>query len=273
MIGVASLLIALAVGLVVTRVGTVALRSTGLSQATAHFQARSAFTGVGFTTAESEDIVTHPARRSIVLTLMLLSSAGVVTTLGSLLLSFGGSPGLRQAGVRALAIAVGVIVLWRVSESAWVDRHLSRVIERVLARFTDLDARDYVRLLDIAGPYSISEIRVDPGDWLEGRSIEDLALGREGVVVLGVHHGDGTYEGVPTASLTLRAGDTLVAYGVSSSLEELEQRRSGRPGDEAHERATTTHRASLRDAASRAAHPIAAGPGRTRRGAAVRREG
>jgi len=37
-----------------------------LSVEAAHFQARSALTGVGFTTSESELIVGHPARRRIV---------------------------------------------------------------------------------------------------------------------------------------------------------------------------------------------------------------
>jgi hypothetical protein len=67
--------------MVITRVATVALRTTALSYAAAQFQARSAFSGVGFTTTESEDIVSHPARRRVVLGLMTLSSAGVVTTL------------------------------------------------------------------------------------------------------------------------------------------------------------------------------------------------
>jgi hypothetical protein len=34
------------------------------------------------------------------------------------------------------------------------DEEVSRMIERVLVRVTDLDARDYVRLLDIQGDHS-----------------------------------------------------------------------------------------------------------------------
>ena len=43
-----------------TRIATVALQLTGLSKANARFQARSAFTGVGYTTSEAEDTVNHP---------------------------------------------------------------------------------------------------------------------------------------------------------------------------------------------------------------------
>ena len=116
MIGVASLLIVLVLALLITRVATVALRTTGLSHEAARFQARSAFSGVGFTTAESEDIVNHPARRRIVLGLMLLSSAGVVTTLGSLLLSFAGTSGYRQGAIRVAALVVGLLALWGIRE-------------------------------------------------------------------------------------------------------------------------------------------------------------
>ena len=61
MIAVATLLVLLVAALLVTRVATVALRATGLSEEAAALQARSAFSGVGFTTEESEDIVRHPA--------------------------------------------------------------------------------------------------------------------------------------------------------------------------------------------------------------------
>jgi hypothetical protein len=250
MLGIASLLVALTLALVITRVATVALRTTGLSHEAARFQARSAFSGVGFTTVESEDIVTHPARRRIVLTLMMLSSAGVVTTLASLVLSFADTSGFRQPAARLGVLVVGIGVLWQLGRSDWVEAHLSRLIERGLAKWTDLDARDYVRLLHIRDAYSVAEIGVDPGEWLEGRRIGDLEL--EGVVILGIHTADGGYIGAPTANTTLRRGDTVLAYGRADSLDELEARRAGTDGDRAHERARFLHRGVLdREAAER----------------------
>lgn len=59
-IGVIAFLIVLTLSLVITRIATVALTMTGLSSEAAEFQARSAFTGTGFTTAEAEKIVNHP---------------------------------------------------------------------------------------------------------------------------------------------------------------------------------------------------------------------
>jgi hypothetical protein len=245
MLGIASLLTFLGLALVVTRVATVALRSTGLSHESARFQARSAFSGVGFTTEESEKIVEHPARRNIVLMLMTMSGAGVVTTLASLLASFADLPSYRQGLLRIAALVVGLLVLWRISESRRVERRLSQIIEWGLARWTDLDVRDYVRLLHIDESYSIAEIRVDENDWLADRSIGELGLAGEGIVTLGVRHADGRYSGAPNDDTVLRVGDTVVLYGRTEVLDELQGREVGPAGDLAHERARAAHRRLL----------------------------
>src|SRR3954453_23059696 len=85
-----SVIVVVCVSLLVARVGTVALTLTGMSGESARFQARSAFFGVGFTTAEAESVVGHSVRRRIIMWLILLGNAGVVTTMGTLLLSFAG---------------------------------------------------------------------------------------------------------------------------------------------------------------------------------------
>jgi len=60
-VGIIALLTVLALSLVVTRIATVALAATGLSREAAQLQARSAFTGTGFTTAEAEKVVDLPS--------------------------------------------------------------------------------------------------------------------------------------------------------------------------------------------------------------------
>src|SRR3954454_5309008 len=91
MVALVSVLIIVLLSLLVTRVATVALSITGMSRESARFQARSAVTGVGFTTSEAEDVVGHPVRRRIVSAPMLIGSAALVTAVSSLILSFGGA--------------------------------------------------------------------------------------------------------------------------------------------------------------------------------------
>jgi hypothetical protein len=63
MVTLVSVLVVVLLTLLVTRIATVILVSTGISQESARFQARSALSGAGFTTNESETVVAHPLRR------------------------------------------------------------------------------------------------------------------------------------------------------------------------------------------------------------------
>lgn len=229
-----ALLIALAVvllSLLVTRIATIALALTGLSRESARFQARSAFSGVGFTTGEAESVVAHPVRRRIVLTLMLLGSAGIVGALASLVVSFGGAEsgeGARRAGL--LVVGLALIVL--LARSRWFDRTLSRLIGRFM-RGRGLDARDYARLLELAEGYTVAELQAQPGDWIAARTLGELRLREEGVVVLGIRRVAGDYIGVPRGTTTIEAGDTLVLYGREERLAELDRRPEDAGGGEA----------------------------------------
>ena len=113
-----------------------------LTMRTARFQARSAFTGAGFTTAESEKVFGHPLRRRIVMLLMLLGNAGIITAVSSLILTFVGRHGILSMGYKIVLLVTMVVVLWAVSVSKWVDRRLSHLIERALKRYTRLDVHD-----------------------------------------------------------------------------------------------------------------------------------
>jgi len=231
-----SLLVVVALALLVTRIGTVALTFTGLSRELARFQARSAFTGVGFTTSESERILEHPVRRRIIMLLMLLGNAGFIAAVSSMLPVFIDiESGGRQFLARLLILVSGLLLLWALSVSKWVDRWLSRIIEYALKRWTHLDVWDYSNLLHLATGYSVSEVEVEEGDWVADRNLAEIRLGDEGVQVLGIRRTDGKYIGAPTGKTVIHAGDTLVVYGKSEQLAELGTRRAGTTGDRAHE--------------------------------------
>lgn len=87
-IGIIALLTVLGLSLFITRLATIALTMRGLSSQSASFQTRSAFTGTGFTTRESEHIAKHTVRRRIIMLLMILRSAGLVTVIIAVILSF-----------------------------------------------------------------------------------------------------------------------------------------------------------------------------------------
>lgn len=245
MIAIATVLVVMLVSLLITRVATIALTLTGLSRETARFQARSALSGTGFTTGESESVVGHPVRRRIVMALMLIGSAGLVTVIGTLVLSFAGT-GDRQRVDRVALLLAGLTVLWLLARSAWVDRQLSSVIVRALQRWTDLDTRDFGALLHLSARYAVVELAVRDGDWVANRTLDELELRDEGVVVLGITVADGTWIGSPTFELTVRRDDRIVAYGSRSRLAELDRRQAGPEGDRAHAVAVDEHRQLVR---------------------------
>ena len=236
MIAIASLLLIVALSLLVTRVATVLLTASGMSRQAARFQARSAFTGAGFTTSESERVVNHPLRRKIIGWLMLLGNIGVVGAASTTILGFrGGAVG--GEGWRLLMLVVGLLVLVFVSRSRWVDRRLTAAVGRVLRRHTDLTGRDLDSLLSLSGDYTVQELAVNPGDWLAERTLAELGLRDEGLVVLGVVRSDGSYLGAPDGRTTVRPGDNVVLYGRTPRVRELDRRARGSEGDRAHARA------------------------------------
>lgn len=238
MFAVTALLLVVAISLLITRVATVILTASGMSRQSARFQARSAFTGAGFTTSESEHVVNHPLRRRVVATLMLLGNAGIVAAASSAILGFRGGA-FGNAWWRVLELVAGLLALVFVSRSSWVDRRLTAAISHLLQRYTDLPTRDLLSLLQLSREYAVSELAIGPSDWVAGRSLADLALRDEGVVVLGLTRADGRYLGVPTGRTVVASEDVLIVYGRADLLRELDDRPAGADGDLAHRAAVT----------------------------------
>lgn len=239
MAAILTLIVVLMISLIIVRVATVALTLTGLSRDLARFQARSAFSGAGFTTGESEQVVSHPVRRRIIMLLMLLGNAGIVTVISTLVLSLS-NPAAETGGLtsslwyRILIIIGGLVLLMLISQSAYIDRWMSRIIAWALKRWTTLDARDYANLLHLSRDYAVSELLVQPDDWLAGKTLIELRLNQEGVLVLGISRKGGGYDGAPRGQTAIEAGDTLLIYGREKTLADLDQRRIGPEGGHQH---------------------------------------
>ena len=243
MTAIATLLVVLTVSLLTVRVATVMLILTGLSLPLARFQARSAFTGCGYTTMESEQIVGHPVRRRIISTLMLLGNAGIVTTVGTLMAGLVAGNSTVPIWGRLLFLLVGVAGLWAVASSRVVERMVNRWTFKLLKKYTHLEVRDYANLMHLSGAYGISELRVGEDDWLAERALKDLRLTKEGVVVLGINRRDGSYIGAPKAETKAHVGDVMIVYGSGDRLKELDSRRADPKGWLKHVEAVADQRA------------------------------
>ncbi len=239
MAALVSVFVAISLSLLVTRIATEALTLTGLSRSSAGFQARSAFTGSGFTTDESEKVVNHPVRRRIIMWLMFLGNAGIITVVSSLVLTFISTDGFNDGLPRFLLLFLGIGLLWLVATNPAFNRFITRWVRVALRRWTDLDVRDYASLLHLKGDYQVMEIQVEAGDWLANKRLAELNLREEGIVILGIQRSDKTYIGAPHGSTCISAGDLLILYGRKLGLMELDTRGAGATGEQAHENAVT----------------------------------
>ena len=137
-----TLLFVLTFSIVAVRTGAVALRLTGMPEDVARFQARSAFTGAGFTTSESEAIVNHPVRRRIVSTLMVVGSIGLVSVVTTMVVSLVGADDAEGSMLRQLLWLAGVLLmLWCVALNPKADRVMCAGIAKLLERTHGFGAR------------------------------------------------------------------------------------------------------------------------------------
>lgn len=235
MLSLVSLIVIVSFSMLITKIAAVMLVHTGLSQQAASFQARSAFTGVGFATSEAENVVNHPVRRKIIMSLMLIGNAGVITAMASLMLTFINTEQNDISWPVKMAILIfSTAFLWFIASSEVINRFLSRFISRALKKYTTLTVRDYSTLLHLSGGFAITELKIESGDWLVGKKLRNARLRDEGLNVLGIQHKDGSFLGVLSGETEIEEEDILLIYGKEEVVHLLDDRKNDFFGDIEH---------------------------------------
>jgi len=212
MVAAITLFAVLTISVMFIRIAAVALRLTGLPEDVARFQARSAFTGAGFTTSESETVVNHPLRRKIMSMLILVGNLGLVTVLATVIVSLVDTVETDKSMIKQLGWLAGMLVLlWFVALNPLADRIMCGAIGRLLKR-SDAFSEDAPHLLlQMPAGHSVSELRVSDR-LIDGvHTIGDVC--GAGMSVLGIRRVDGSYESQPDPATVLRASDDLLVYG------------------------------------------------------------
>lgn len=236
MIAAITLFLVVALSALITKVATIALTHTGLSTQSARFQARSAYTGAGFTTSESEKIMNHPVRRKIIFNLMLVGNAGIVTVMSSLILTFVLPDTLRTKLYGLVIVILGVTLVYWAIKSKWVDRGLSKVINRMLKKYTDLEIQDYAAVLHLKDDFRVSEKKVGEDNWLANKTLMGLDLRHEGITILGIDREGEEYIGNPTGSFEILPNDVITIYGKEDVIRNLYARKKDFVATMAHKR-------------------------------------
>ncbi|UCF69104.1 MAG: hypothetical protein JSV80_07420 [Acidobacteriota bacterium] len=211
MTGLLVLTVTILVSAIVVKIGSVALRMTGLDVRTAGFQSLSAYSGTGFTTSESEKIVSHPRRRQIVRVLIILGNAGLATVIVSTISTFGS--GTTPANMlKVVAIASIAVLLYRVAVARRLNRWLDHWIEKRLGRYTDLELLDFEKIHGLDRHHGIASAEIRPDNPVIDRRVDALQLTERDVLVLAIQRGHELLRAVRPET-TIHLGDQLFCYG------------------------------------------------------------
>ncbi|MFH1378576.1 MAG: TrkA C-terminal domain-containing protein [Planctomycetota bacterium] len=220
MTGIASLialLVIMTISMTIVKIGAIMLRMTGLDDATAGFQALSAFTGTGFTTQASEMIVRHESRRRVIRWLMILGNAGMAVGVASLLgffttkIAAEGSDFLDVITRYIILIASCVLYIALLVNKS-INRRLDKYIAKRLSRYENLQYDELEHLLSIGKDASIVSLEVNDKHPIASRSLRNLGLPKYGILVLSVHR-DNTITAIPDADFVILPGDRVVCFG------------------------------------------------------------
>jgi hypothetical protein len=215
-----SLFVILALSSITVRVGAAALWLTGLPDYVARFQALSAFTTTGFTTAQASLVVSHPERRRIISVLMLLGNAGIITVVATIILSYVEfEPTAESLFIEIFWLLGAAVLLWIFVMNKWVDRHTTLLIHRLLRGRTRLAGEDVENLLLLPNGYQVAAITVGVANKTVEELLATLPAGGRRTIVLGVLRSDDTYISAPLATIEAQPQDKVLLYGSTRDLE------------------------------------------------------
>lgn len=231
------LLTIIIISIIFVRIGAAALELTGLSADVSAFQAQSAFYGAGFTTSESEAIVSHAVRRRIIGLLIISGSVGLTSSAATLIIAFVGQPE-NATLTRILVLGFGLLIIALLTRFKLLNRLLKRLVIRTLERSQSLKIHDYVQILGLNKGYTIAKLVIKPDSWMNQKSLKTLKLDREKILIISIYRMIDNAEkflGVPNGDTVIQSGDVLMYYGREEQLIALANRCKGYNGDNEHE--------------------------------------
>lgn len=207
---------------VISELVTILFRFTGLPDEKARFQVMSLLTGTGFTTRESEMILTNSRRRRLAQVTILFGyvfNLTVVSAFVNVLLSLRQSQAENKLVGLMLplgALALIFIVMRIPTVHAWTDSKLGLVADR----FFGLESGNTVMPVDYIGKDIIAQVRLrEVPEKLRDKPLAELGLRDREVLVLIVEH-EGAQPEAAGAQTEFRAGDRLTVFGPFAAIAE-----------------------------------------------------
>ncbi len=237
-----SLLLIVAFSYLVVKAGAVALMLTGLSLDSAMFQAQSAFMGVGFTTREAETVVNHPTRRRIIGWLMVMGYLSLGSVLAGLLVNFNQATTNEGWVLRILGLAGGLLGIFVLTRLRIVRTSLVWIFSKLMSSTRKIRVHDYEEILRVDEGFAVAHVLIEHDNWMVGKSLREMRLTDEGIMVLNIVRGGGNVFATPGPDTPIDPGDKLLLYGHEENLARLAERHEA-GGEVEHEVISRKHRA------------------------------
>ncbi|MEA1926610.1 MAG: TrkA C-terminal domain-containing protein [Candidatus Auribacterota bacterium] len=220
-------IVTIMVSVLVVRVGAVAFNLTGLKWNQAKFQAMSCFTGTGFTTRESELVVTSPRRRKIATYLIIVGHAGFVAMIATFANSIGPNifisrfdlPFLRSVippgllpWINLVIIILAIYATFRIIPRTRLAHKITALVKSTILKRGIIHPEIFEELMIAPGGYGVSRIEIDQGNPAVDKTIAATDIKRHDISVLILERGSKTIAN-PPGDTKILAGDQLVCFG------------------------------------------------------------
>ncbi len=200
---------------VISELFAMLFRFTGLPDEKARFQVISLLTGCGFTTHESELLLTTKSRRRLARITMLFGfvfNITIVSTMVNVLFSINLTVISNLFSILIPMIVVTIIIVFmRVPKvRAWGDR----VIERIAGKLAHRETGNSVLLLDYLGEDSIAQVKiVDVPEAFRDKTLAEMGLkGKHNILVMLIEK-PGKKPVAANAKTIFGPGDKITVFG------------------------------------------------------------
>ena len=201
---------------VISEIFTILFRFVGLPEEKARFQVTSLLTGCGFTTRESEMILTTKPRRRLARILMLFGYVFNITVVSAFINVFLSLSSAQMGNffIGALIPLAAAAFVFGVSRIPAVRRFFEKLISKAAGSIAGRDSENSIMLIDHIGKGTIAQVTLKQvPDYLSGVELASSGLKeKRSILVMLVEHSNGTID-VPAARTVFEAGDKLTVFG------------------------------------------------------------
>ena len=201
---------------VISELFAMLFRFTGLPDEKARFQVISLLTGCGFTTHESELLLTTKSRRRLARITMLFGYVFNITIVSAFINVFFSLKVSELAADLVSSLIPLLVILFILAfmrfpvVRAWGDR----LIEKLAGRIAHRDTANTILLMDYIGQETIAQVtlREVPED-LQGKALSESGLKENHNILVMLVETDGSKAQPANAQTVFRPGDKLTVFG------------------------------------------------------------